>query len=78
MIPAYLDEETKFSSIQTGRFVIVGPQEDSGSSGRKIIVDTYGGYSRHGGGAFCKDATKVDRSASYAAQEHKTRCSWSC
>ena len=53
----------------TGRFVIGGPQGDSGLTGRKIIVDTYGGYSRHGGGAFSgKDATKVDRSASYAAR----------
>ena len=53
----------------TGRFVIGGPQGDSGLTGRKIIVDTYGGYARHGGGAFSgKDATKVDRSASYAAR----------
>ena len=69
-IPAeYLDDETKFFINPTGRFVIGGPQGDSGLTGRKIIVDTYGGYSRHGGGAFSgKDATKVDRSASYAAR----------
>ncbi|MBJ8325937.1 methionine adenosyltransferase [Streptococcus pacificus] len=65
----YLDSETKFFINPTGRFVIGGPQGDSGLTGRKIIVDTYGGYSRHGGGAFSgKDATKVDRSASYAAR----------
>ena len=59
----------KFFINPTGRFVIGGPQGDSGLTGRKIIVDTYGGYSRHGGGAFSgKDATKVDRSASYAAR----------
>ena len=70
VIPAsYLDEQTKFFINPTGRFVIGGPQGDSGLTGRKIIVDTYGGYSRHGGGAFSgKDATKVDRSASYAAR----------
>ena len=66
---SYLDDETKFFINPTGRFVIGGPQGDSGLTGRKIIVDTYGGYSRHGGGAFSgKDATKVDRSASYAAR----------
>ena len=65
----YLDDQTKFFINPTGRFVIGGPQGDSGLTGRKIIVDTYGGYSRHGGGAFSgKDATKVDRSASYAAR----------
>ncbi len=64
-----LDEETKYFINPTGRFVIGGPQGDSGLTGRKIIVDTYGGYARHGGGAFSgKDATKVDRSASYAAR----------
>ena len=70
VIPAeYLDDETKFFINPSGRFVIGGPQGDSGLTGRKIIVDTYGGYSRHGGGAFSgKDATKVDRSASYAAR----------
>ena len=63
------DENTKFLVNPTGRFVIGGPHGDSGLTGRKIIVDTYGGYSRHGGGAFSgKDPTKVDRSASYAAR----------
>ncbi|ALB43395.1 MULTISPECIES: methionine adenosyltransferase [Nostocales] len=62
-------EETKFLVNPTGKFVIGGPQGDSGLTGRKIIVDTYGGYSRHGGGAFSgKDPTKVDRSAAYAAR----------
>lgn len=65
----YLDEETKFYVNPTGNFVIGGPVGDSGLTGRKIIVDTYGGYSRHGGGAFSgKDPTKVDRSAAYAAR----------
>lgn len=65
----YLDDETKYYINPTGRFVIGGPQGDAGLTGRKIIVDTYGGYARHGGGAFSgKDATKVDRSASYAAR----------
>ena len=64
-----LDDQTKYFINPTGRFVIGGPQGDSGLTGRKIIVDTYGGYARHGGGAFSgKDATKVDRSASYAAR----------
>ena len=64
-----VDEHTKFFVNPTGRFVIGGPQGDSGLTGRKIIVDTYGGYARHGGGAFSgKDCTKVDRSAAYAAR----------
>ena len=66
---ALLDEETKYFINPTGRFVIGGPHGDSGLTGRKIIVDTYGGYARHGGGAFSgKDPTKVDRSAAYAAR----------
>ncbi|MDR1260233.1 MAG: methionine adenosyltransferase [Oscillospiraceae bacterium] len=69
-IPAgFLSEKTKFHINPTGRFVFGGPQADSGLTGRKIIVDTYGGYSRHGGGAFSgKDPTKVDRSAAYMAR----------
>lgn len=64
-----LDDETKYYINPTGRFVVGGPQGDSGLTGRKIIVDTYGGYGRHGGGAFSgKDPTKVDRSAAYAAR----------
>ena len=70
VIPAeLLDENTKYFINPTGRFVVGGPQGDSGLTGRKIIVDTYGGYARHGGGAFSgKDCTKVDRSAAYAAR----------
>ncbi len=70
IVPAeLLDENTKYFINPTGRFVIGGPQGDAGLTGRKIIVDTYGGYSRHGGGAFSgKDPTKVDRSAAYAAR----------
>ena len=70
VIPSHLlDDQTRFLINPTGRFVIGGPKGDSGLTGRKIIVDTYGGYARHGGGAFSgKDATKVDRSASYMAR----------
>jgi len=70
VIPAEMvDEDTKYFINPTGRFVIGGPHGDSGLTGRKIIVDTYGGYARHGGGAFSgKDCTKVDRSAAYAAR----------
>ena len=67
--PSLMDAETRILVNPTGRFVIGGPQGDSGLTGRKIIVDTYGGYARHGGGAFSgKDPTKVDRSAAYAAR----------
>ena len=84
VIPAaLLDEHTKYFINPTGRFVIGGPQGDSGLTGRKIIVDTYGGYARHGGGAFSgKDPSKVDRSAAYAARwwprawPAGARCSW--
>ncbi len=70
VIPAdFMDENTKIYINPTGRFVVGGPQGDTGLTGRKIIVDTYGGYARHGGGAFSgKDPTKVDRSAAYAAR----------
>ncbi|MFD1317254.1 methionine adenosyltransferase [Loigolactobacillus zhaoyuanensis] len=70
VVPAeLLDDQTKYFINPTGRFVLGGPQGDAGLTGRKIIVDTYGGYAKHGGGAFSgKDATKVDRSASYAAR----------
>jgi len=70
IVPAeLLDDSTKYYINPTGRFVIGGPNGDSGLTGRKIIVDTYGGYARHGGGAFSgKDPTKVDRSAAYAAR----------
>lgn len=70
VVPKHLlDEQTKYFINPTGRFVIGGPQGDAGLTGRKIIVDTYGGFARHGGGAFSgKDATKVDRSAAYAAR----------
>ncbi|MBQ7082817.1 MAG: methionine adenosyltransferase domain-containing protein, partial [Oscillospiraceae bacterium] len=70
VLPAdMLDENTKYFINPTGRFVVGGPQGDTGLTGRKIIVDTYGGYGKHGGGAFSgKDPTKVDRSAAYAAR----------
>ena len=65
----FMDSDTKIFINPTGRFVVGGPEGDTGLTGRKIIVDTYGGYSRHGGGAFSgKDPTKVDRSAAYAAR----------
>ncbi len=67
--PSLIDDETKYHINPTGRFVVGGPQGDSGHTGRKIIVDTYGGFASHGGGAFSgKDPTKVDRSAAYAAR----------
>jgi len=69
VVPAELLKDTKYFINPTGRFVVGGPQGDSGLTGRKIIVDTYGGYGRHGGGCFSgKDPTKVDRSAAYAAR----------
>jgi len=65
----YLDNKTRYFINPKGRFITGGPQGDAGLTGRKIIVDTYGGYARHGGGAFSgKDPTKVDRSAAYAAR----------
>ncbi|MCX6004486.1 MAG: methionine adenosyltransferase domain-containing protein, partial [Chloroflexi bacterium] len=70
-----IDDKTKYYVNPTGRFVIGGPQGDTGVTGRKIIVDTYGGYSRHGGGAFSgKDPTKVDRSATYMARYIAKNC----
>ncbi|MFB8735525.1 methionine adenosyltransferase domain-containing protein [Bacillus sp. SL00103] len=77
VVPSELiDEQTKYFINPTGRFVIGGPQGDAGLTGRKIIVDTYGGYARHGGGASGKDATKVDRSAAYKPllRSEKHRC----
>jgi len=74
-----LDEDTKYHINPTGRFVVGGPMGDTGLTGRKIIVDTYGGMGRHGGGAFSgKDATKVDRSAAYMARyvAKKYCCCW--
>jgi len=70
VVPAeLLDDQTKYYVNPTGRFIVGGPQGDTGLTGKKIIVDTYGGYSRHGGGSFSgKDPTKVDRSATYAAR----------
>ena len=70
VLPEHLvTDKTRYLVNPTGRFVIGGPHGDAGLTGRKIIVDTYGGYARHGGGAFSgKDATKVDRSAAYAAR----------
>jgi S-adenosylmethionine synthetase len=69
ILSEWIDQNTKYYINPTGRFIIGGPQGDTGLTGRKIVVDTYGGYARHGGGAFSgKDATKVDRSAAYAAR----------
>ena len=73
----YLDENTKFHINPCGDFVIGGPQGDAGLTGRKIIVDTYGGWGAHGGGAFSgKDYTKVDRSAAYAARLETLQCNF--
>ena len=77
----WLSHQTKYFINPTGRFVIGGPMGDCGLTGRKIIVDTYGGAARHGGGAFSgKDPSKVDRSAAYAARlcGKKYRCGWPC
>ena len=69
MVPEELRKDTRYLFNPSGRLVIGGPQGDAGLTGRKIIVDTYGGYARHGGGAFSgKDPTKVDRSGAYAAR----------
>jgi S-adenosylmethionine synthetase len=76
VVPAkYLDKNTKYYVNQTGKFLVGGPQSDTGMTGRKLIVDTYGGWVRHGGGAFSgKDPTKVDRSASYFSRYVAKNC----
>merc|ERR1712189_161793 len=78
--PKLLDAETIYHIQPSGRFVIGGPQSDAGLTGRKIIVDTYGGWGAHGGGAFSgKDFSKVDRSGAYAARWIQIHCSsWAC